>query len=182
MSRPDPRTNQAIWRTLWRQRHGGVLRCSFCSATEEETRAPFEIDHMIELQDGGLDVEWNTQPLCRDCHRLKGRMRAFRLNVIPAGRAEETPGPNPPGPDLGAIDWSAIWPRVLSSVEKRNAPTWGFLESSVPRQQRGHVLTIAVPTIMRVRMLSDEPHRTHIVEVVREHVKDVDDVEFQVAA
>jgi 5-methylcytosine-specific restriction endonuclease McrA len=41
----------------------------------------FDIDHGIALEDGGVDEEWNTQPLCSDCHRIKEALRAMRRHA-----------------------------------------------------------------------------------------------------
>jgi 5-methylcytosine-specific restriction endonuclease McrA len=38
----------------------------------------FDIDHLVPLEDGGPDDEWNTAPLCRDCHTINGAMRALQ--------------------------------------------------------------------------------------------------------
>ena len=41
----------------------------------------FDIDHLVPLEDGGPDDEWNTAPLCRDCHVIKAAVRALRLHA-----------------------------------------------------------------------------------------------------
>jgi len=42
----------------------------------------FEIDHIIELQDGGQDVVANLQALCPGCHKEKTRLNRLRKNKI----------------------------------------------------------------------------------------------------
>ena len=42
----------------------------------------FEIDHIIELQDGGEDVVSNLQALCPGCHKEKTRLNRLRKNKI----------------------------------------------------------------------------------------------------
>lgn len=68
------RPNQQVWRKMWRTRHGGTLICNLCGASEHQ--AQIQIDHIVELRDGGEDADWNTQPLCVDCHRRKTSSRA----------------------------------------------------------------------------------------------------------
>lgn len=70
------RPNQHVWRKMWRARHGGTLICNLCGVTE--TDAQIQIDHIVELRDGGEDADWNTQPLCVDCHRRKTSARSRR--------------------------------------------------------------------------------------------------------
>lgn len=41
----------------------------------------FDIDHLVPLEDGGLDDVRNTAPLCRDCHVVKGALRALRRHA-----------------------------------------------------------------------------------------------------
>lgn len=42
----------------------------------------FEVDHIIELQDGGEDVASNLQALCPGCHADKTRLNRLRKNHI----------------------------------------------------------------------------------------------------
>lgn len=42
----------------------------------------FEVDHIIELQDGGEDVSDNFQALCPACHAEKTRLNRLRKNEI----------------------------------------------------------------------------------------------------
>ena len=42
----------------------------------------FEVDHIIELQDGGKDVADNLQALCPQCHKEKTRLNRLRKNSI----------------------------------------------------------------------------------------------------
>jgi GNAT superfamily N-acetyltransferase len=52
-----------------------------CGVTEEMTTARFDIDHVVALEDGGPDEEWNTQPLCRDCHVIKASLRSLQRHL-----------------------------------------------------------------------------------------------------
>lgn len=63
------RANQSTWRKMWRVRHGGTLLCNFCGASENDTE--IQLDHIVELRDGGEDADWNVQPLCHSCHLTK---------------------------------------------------------------------------------------------------------------
>jgi len=40
----------------------------------------FEVDHIIELQDGGQDISSNLQALCPGCHADKTRLNRLRKN------------------------------------------------------------------------------------------------------
>lgn len=42
----------------------------------------FEVDHIIELQDGGQDIAENLQAVCVSCHRHKSRLNRLRKNPI----------------------------------------------------------------------------------------------------
>ena len=42
----------------------------------------FEVDHIIELQDGGQDVASNLQALCPGCHAEKTRLNRLRKNRV----------------------------------------------------------------------------------------------------
>tara|TARA_B110000879_G_scaffold142846_1_gene185803 strand:+ start:497 stop:1183 length:687 start_codon:yes stop_codon:yes gene_type:complete len=42
----------------------------------------FEVDHIIELQDGGDDVSTNLQALCPGCHAEKTRLNRLRKNRL----------------------------------------------------------------------------------------------------
>jgi len=42
----------------------------------------FEIDHIMELQDGGQDVSENLQALCPACHAQKTRLNRLRKNKM----------------------------------------------------------------------------------------------------
>jgi 5-methylcytosine-specific restriction endonuclease McrA len=42
----------------------------------------FEVDHIIELQDGGQDVAENLQALCPQCHKEKTRLNRLRKSSI----------------------------------------------------------------------------------------------------
>jgi len=42
----------------------------------------FEVDHIVELQDGGQDIASNLQALCPQCHREKSRLNRLRKSSI----------------------------------------------------------------------------------------------------
>ena len=42
----------------------------------------FEVDHIVELHDGGEDIAENLQALCPACHKLKTRLNRLRKNKI----------------------------------------------------------------------------------------------------
>lgn len=42
----------------------------------------FEVDHIIELQDGGQDIADNLQAICVTCHSNKTRVNRLRKNPI----------------------------------------------------------------------------------------------------
>lgn len=50
-------------------------RCNMCNILLPPT---FEVDHIIELQDGGKDVYENLQALCPNCHASKSRANILR--------------------------------------------------------------------------------------------------------
>jgi 5-methylcytosine-specific restriction endonuclease McrA len=69
-------------RAYWLDRHAGDLVCVLCGARRSQrARVAFDIDHLVPLEDGGPDDEWNTAPLCRDCHTIKGALRALRRHA-----------------------------------------------------------------------------------------------------
>lgn len=47
----------------------GIGVCAHCRGTHS-ARA-IEIDHVLPLEDGGLDEPANLQPLCHGCHAIK---------------------------------------------------------------------------------------------------------------
>jgi len=49
----------------------------------------FEIDHIIELQDGGHDVSENLQALCPACHAQKTRLNRLRKNKMFANEVKK---------------------------------------------------------------------------------------------
>jgi 5-methylcytosine-specific restriction endonuclease McrA len=64
------------------ERHSGDLTCVLCGARRSDhARVAFDIDHLVPLEDGGPDHETNTAPLCRDCHVIKGAIRALRRHA-----------------------------------------------------------------------------------------------------
>lgn len=46
-----------------------------CKNCQEKLEATFEVDHVIELQDGGTNDIDNLVALCRNCHGKKGMFR-----------------------------------------------------------------------------------------------------------
>lgn len=52
-----------------RSQHKGT-QCVLCGLEPNETRI-LEVDHIVPLWAGGLDVAGNLQTLCPNCHRLK---------------------------------------------------------------------------------------------------------------
>jgi 5-methylcytosine-specific restriction endonuclease McrA len=69
-------------RAYWLERHDGDLAWVICGTRKSERpMITFDIDHGIALEDGGADEEWNTQPLCSDCHTIKGAIRALRRHA-----------------------------------------------------------------------------------------------------
>jgi hypothetical protein len=46
-----------------------------CKNCQEKLEATFEVDHVIELQDGGSNNIDNLVALCRNCHGKKGMFR-----------------------------------------------------------------------------------------------------------
>ena len=50
-------------------------KCNMCQILLPPT---FEIDHIIEIQDGGEDVYENCQALCPNCHASKTRANILR--------------------------------------------------------------------------------------------------------
>ena len=46
-----------------------------CKNCHEKLEATFEVDHVIELQDGGTNEIDNLVALCRNCHGKKGMFR-----------------------------------------------------------------------------------------------------------
>ena len=48
----------------------------------------FEVDHIVELQDGGRDIASNLQALCSQCHRNKTRLNRLRKHKLFKAEAE----------------------------------------------------------------------------------------------
>ena len=63
------------------ERKGKLLRanplCAICLMRGLATQA-MEVDHVIPLHQGGLDVDSNTQNLCVDCHKEKTKRDGSR--------------------------------------------------------------------------------------------------------
>ena len=49
-----------------------------CNMCKQLLRPTFEIDHIVELQDGGKDTYENCQALCNNCHAEKTRANVLR--------------------------------------------------------------------------------------------------------
>ncbi len=49
----------------------GEYRCTNCGLSNR-SRAPFHVDHIIPMNNGGKSIPENLQILCRRCNRLKG--------------------------------------------------------------------------------------------------------------
>jgi hypothetical protein len=47
-------------------------RCEYCRAPEAVFNFPFEVEHIVPLVAGGVDVEWNLALACRSCNVRKG--------------------------------------------------------------------------------------------------------------
>ena len=54
---------------------GRLLKCGKCGNMLDAT---FEVDHKIELQDGGTNHVDNLWALCPNCHRQKGLMNKIQ--------------------------------------------------------------------------------------------------------
>ncbi len=52
-------------------------RCEWCG--EQLTRAPFELDHVISLREGGANSKGNLAVACPECNRRKGRKHPARF-------------------------------------------------------------------------------------------------------
>lgn len=63
----------------------GYSVCLHCGRTVEARG--IEIDHVLPLLDGGLDVESNVQPLCRSCHKDKTSKEAANRRPGGGGRS-----------------------------------------------------------------------------------------------
>ena len=50
-------------------------RCNMCGMILPPT---FECDHIVELQDGGMDTYENLQAVCNNCHAKKTRANVLR--------------------------------------------------------------------------------------------------------
>jgi len=54
-------------------------KCNACKVLLPPT---FEVDHIVELRDGGKDEYENLQALCPNCHSLKTRANTLKNNKI----------------------------------------------------------------------------------------------------
>lgn len=61
--------------------------CAGCQVRLMGNKKP-EFDHVIAIEDGGVNAEGNIQPLCRPCHLLKtGRENSERAKVRAKAKA-----------------------------------------------------------------------------------------------
>lgn len=44
-----------------------------CARCRNKLVGSFDLDHVIPLEDGGVNAEGNLQPLCKPCHGMKTR-------------------------------------------------------------------------------------------------------------
>jgi len=78
----------------YRQRYA----CNTCGLFPIPTT--FEVDHIVEIADGGEDVSSNLQALCPPCHKRKTKLNQLRKNKIFAEEAtQEYQKFVPPNPD-----------------------------------------------------------------------------------
>jgi hypothetical protein len=60
-----------------------AYRTKYCCASCKMLLPPtFEIDHIIELRDGGKDEYTNLQALCPNCHSIKTRANTLKKNKV----------------------------------------------------------------------------------------------------
>jgi 5-methylcytosine-specific restriction enzyme A len=52
------------------RRDNGLCQCDTCK-TLGRLRVAHQVDHIVELADGGTDVDANLQAINHDCHALK---------------------------------------------------------------------------------------------------------------
>ena len=71
----------AKWRKQWHDINP-IYKCAVCGITEKELRWQWQCDHIIPLNDGGLDEFENTQMLCTFCHNYKHIQRDFVKAVL----------------------------------------------------------------------------------------------------
>ena len=67
----------AKWRSMHKEK--GFV-CGFCGATEKEfpNSGQWDIDHIVQLCDGGSDIFENTLVLCTFCHTIKNAEQSRR--------------------------------------------------------------------------------------------------------
>ena len=65
-----------VWKEI------GFRQCWTCASCQEMLKPTFELDHIIELQDGGDDNMDNLQGLCVECHARKTRDRRLKEVVF----------------------------------------------------------------------------------------------------
>ncbi|WP_369913891.1 HNH endonuclease [Xanthomonas sp. NCPPB 3005] len=66
----------------WRRKREAVLKrdqylCQPCQRAGRITEAT-EVDHMLNLAEGGTDDDTNLQSICTDCHQAKTQAEAQR--------------------------------------------------------------------------------------------------------
>ena len=74
-------TNKRLYSTTHRIEvaYKTKYRCNSCDVLLPPT---FEIDHIVELRDGGKDEYDNLQALCPNCHSLKTRANTLKRNKV----------------------------------------------------------------------------------------------------
>ncbi|PNX45765.1 MAG: hypothetical protein BV457_08925 [Thermoplasmata archaeon M9B1D] len=60
------------------------VRCFYCSRLEIQLgiREGFEVEHIVQLVDGGIDELENLQILCTACHKMKNWMITYIRNHL----------------------------------------------------------------------------------------------------
>lgn len=85
------RDKNTTWRSTWESKG---FKCGLCGATAEEypNSGQWELDHIIQLSDGGEDVFENTMMLCVFCHTIKNteQKRRKAINRVKEGTMCQT--------------------------------------------------------------------------------------------
>tara|TARA_B100000767_G_scaffold255496_1_gene261697 strand:- start:904 stop:1557 length:654 start_codon:yes stop_codon:yes gene_type:complete len=59
-----------------------------CNVCQVLMKPDWEVDHIIALEDGGLDIATNLQCLCVPCHKEKTRLNRLRKSALFSEEAE----------------------------------------------------------------------------------------------
>ena len=80
----------ANWRDKWKEK--GFI-CGVCGATEKDynKNSQWELDHIIQLSDGGEDKFENTMMLCKYCHCIKNSLQYKRKASYKTNESEDKP-------------------------------------------------------------------------------------------